>query len=59
MYRLPSDLNVEVEGVDVETVKKLRNKIQNQKLKFFLVSFEGANFLLQENRDVNGADHDS
>jgi hypothetical protein len=46
--RLPSDFSVEVEGVYVEVFNILFNLIQNLNLKFFMVSFEAFNLLIQE-----------
>jgi len=45
---LPSDFNVEVKGAYVNVVKLFRNEIQDNKLKFYTVSFEAFNLEVED-----------
>jgi hypothetical protein len=49
--RLPSDFNVEVEGVDMEVLKHLCHEIQYHKHKFHMAPFKAFNLLIQERYD--------
>jgi hypothetical protein len=55
--RLPSDFNVEVEGVAVNVIKYFESQIQDHKIKFLMVSFEVFNLLIQESYDVKRVEH--
>jgi hypothetical protein len=56
--RLPFDFNVEFKVLMMKFQNVLRNEIQDHKLKFFMVSFEAFNLLIQESYDVKRVVHD-